>query len=112
MAVTAQVAKRAVDEQLKSLGAHPIRRVATHHVGKGLSTTKISKKGKVHVKHGRKLSEKASKHIKKAVINEIKRIATHKPSEVVAKVHIARAKTAINAEVVKKAIVKQIKNKK
>jgi len=88
----------------------PIKRIAKTHVKKGLAvkTPKSIKKTTRKLKSA-KTTVKQEESLKKAIVSELKRVGQVKPSIARAKHMLDDAKKSVNTEIVKNAVVRQIK---
>ncbi|KAI8846608.1 hypothetical protein BC829DRAFT_445168 [Chytridium lagenaria] len=117
--VTAQIAKRAVLDQVKKLGTgNPIKRVAKVHVKRGVDLHAVSG-GKVRNARATTVAKRsttrsrttksAPEKLQKAVQLEIKRIAAKTPSEAKIKAEVAQKFSAVKTELKKRAVLQEIK---
>ncbi|KAJ3111814.1 hypothetical protein HDU96_005326 [Phlyctochytrium bullatum] len=117
--VTAQIAKRAVDAEVKKLGAgNPIKRVARVHVKKGVDLRAVNGGGVRDARskpkaasvstRTRKVTTKAET-LQKALNAEIVRMGAQTPSEAKIKAEIASKFSAVNTEIKKRAVLRDIK---
>ncbi|KAJ3329818.1 hypothetical protein HDU76_007086 [Blyttiomyces sp. JEL0837] len=116
-ATVAQIAKRAVNQEVKSLGlGSPINRVAKTNVKRGLPLDLgISHaSGAVKALRRRKsnLNLGSSDTLKKAVVGELSRFKGLKPSEAKGRVRAAEKYDLVKAQLLKDALVKEIKKSK
>ncbi|KAJ3257241.1 hypothetical protein HK103_004795 [Boothiomyces macroporosus] len=103
--VHAQVLLHGIASQIKQLGNKPISLVAKNIVSKGINLKPSSLQG---------VSKKRSatrKEVSKALNSEIIKYASVLPSQVAARKRVAAVKDAVNAEIVKKAVISQLKKK-
>ncbi|KAJ3101663.1 hypothetical protein HDU97_001204 [Phlyctochytrium planicorne] len=113
--VTAQIAKRAVLSEVKSLGAgNPIKRVAKVHVKRGVNLKSVNGGGVKDARTSKRIASQrkiktSAKSLQKAVQSEIKRIAAQTPSEAKQKTAVAQKYTAVKQEIKKRAVLQEIK---
>ncbi|KAJ3275533.1 hypothetical protein HDV01_000360 [Terramyces sp. JEL0728] len=103
--VHAQVLLHGIANQIKHLGNKPISLVANNIVNKGINLKPSSLQG---------VSKKRSatrKEVSKALNSEIIKYASVLPSQVAARKRIAAVKDTVNAEIVKNAVISQLKKK-
>ncbi|RKO98051.1 hypothetical protein CXG81DRAFT_16692 [Caulochytrium protostelioides] len=108
-AVNAQIAKRGVDNAIKALGPNPIHRIASTNVKTGLSQEALDLKSAPGAAKPRVADATADPEtLRKTLAQEVKKLPAGKPSEVQTARQVADIKTAVNTQVLKHAIVKEI----
>ncbi|KAJ2995632.1 hypothetical protein HDV02_000588 [Globomyces sp. JEL0801] len=88
----------------KGLGSRPIARVAKHVVHKGISLKPVA--GGVSKK-----KTQARKDVSKVLNQEILKMASLRPSQVREKIIASQSKILVNTEIVKKAVIDEIKKR-
>ncbi|TPX35676.1 hypothetical protein SmJEL517_g01905 [Synchytrium microbalum] len=112
VSITAQIAKRGVHAELAKVagGNQPISRIAHMDVRHGLPVNQASSSVQ---RAGLVPRKEVDDKLKKALVSELGRIAGDAPvpSVAAAKVGMSYAKTAVNAQLVKRAVVHEIEKR-
>ncbi|KAI8901002.1 hypothetical protein BC833DRAFT_646550 [Globomyces pollinis-pini] len=103
-AINAQVLNKGLVNEIKKLGSRPIARVAKHVVHKGISLKPVA--GGVSKK-----KTQARKDVSKVLNQEILKMASLRPSQVREKIIASQSKILVNTEIVKKAVIDEIKKR-
>lgn len=105
--LNASINKRGVLNQLKSLGANPIHRVAKVNVKHGLNVLRPAVGKRTTVSK----AAVASKNLQRAVIKELDRVSkagSNKPTEINSRVQVAGQRALVNSQIIKTAVIKEI----
>jgi hypothetical protein len=103
VSIVSEIKKRGINSSIEQLGANPIKRVARKIVNKGISKDITS------VSSSSSPKKVDTKVVAKAVVAEIKRIGSKRPSEVAAKFKVARQKEVVHTE---SQVMKQVRGRR